>query len=205
MESAEKVYRSQQRETVLREALPKTWKKLIDEPDDSLVDLIIENTERQCGFRPDVDDIVKFLQSERKFQTGTNENLKKSTPSSMANITQRRRPTSTLKESYINTKCESFLFLGKKYYPQTWQELLNIVAKQLYDAHRSEFDRCLSLRGSRMIYFSKDKNVLSYPKHISASDYYFEAKLSANSIVRRAKELMGLFGHNDSDLEITIK
>ena len=211
--NAEKIYHNKHRKTKIREALPKALGKLVDDPDDLLVDLIIETTEKQCGHRPELDEVAEFLKSTEICQTGTNENIKKTILPSAANTRQRRPTTSTSRESdinkkpdsYINKKPERFRFLGTEYHPQTWKELLKIVAEQLYNDHHSEFDSCLSLKGTKMVYFSKDKNALSIPQNISGSDFYFEAKLNADSIVKRARGLMGLFGYNDSDLEITIQ
>lgn len=110
--------------------------------------------------------------------------------------------TKSVNGKYINTDCERFWFLRKEYHPKTWQELLSRVAEEMYRIHSVDFERCLSLRGTRRSYFSKNQNELKYPKNIAGSRFYFEAKLNANSIVRIAKALMGLFGYKDSDLRI---
>jgi hypothetical protein len=60
--NAEDLYRSRQRKDILRQALPKAWHKLINDPDDLLVDLLIETTERLSGFRPEAVDVQKFLE-----------------------------------------------------------------------------------------------------------------------------------------------
>ncbi len=41
-------------------AIPGAWRKLLETPDDSLRALLIENTEKDCGARPDVDDVDDF-------------------------------------------------------------------------------------------------------------------------------------------------
>lgn len=61
--SAEHIYRSQRTKVVLRDSIPKAWNKILTDPDDLLVDLLIETTERLCGFRPDVPDIEEFLRT----------------------------------------------------------------------------------------------------------------------------------------------
>jgi len=79
------------------------------------------------------------------------------------------------------------------------------VSNELYSRHGSEFEKCLSLRGSKMAYFSKDPNELSYPKQIANSEFYAEVKLNSNSIIRRCRDLMSLFGYTDKQLIISAK
>lgn len=62
VKNAEDLYQSRQRKDILRQALPKAWHKLINDPDDLLVDLLIETTERLSGFRPETVDVQKFLE-----------------------------------------------------------------------------------------------------------------------------------------------
>jgi predicted type IV restriction endonuclease len=61
VKSAELVHRSKQTKTILHDSIPKAWNKILTDPDDLLVDLLIETTEKLCGFRPEVTDIEKFL------------------------------------------------------------------------------------------------------------------------------------------------
>ena len=56
-----------------------------------------------------------------------------------------------------------------------------------------------------MVYFSTDSSLLKNPKQIAGSKYFVETKLNANSIVRRSRELMGLFGYKNEDLKIFVK
>lgn len=197
---AEEVYRGTQKKEILRKALPKAWEKLIGEPDDLLVDLIIESTESHCGFRPDVEDVEEFLQSEVIPSPQACKNLEKTTVPSRSQKYSTKFTASSI--DYMHTKCEHFQFLGKEYRPKTWRELLSRVAEEMYRTHRADFERCLSLRGTRRLYFSKNQNDLKYPKNIAGSKFYFEANSSANSIVKIAKALIGLFGYKGGDLRI---
>ena len=61
LRNAERLYTSKQKIHKLKEAIPKAWTKIISEPDDLLVDLLVETTEKISGFRPDIEDIKQFL------------------------------------------------------------------------------------------------------------------------------------------------
>jgi len=201
---AKEVFKSTQKKRVLKETLPKAWEKIVSEPDDSFVNLMIETTERLSGFRPEIEDIEKFLKSDFIKFPSVIRTIPRERPS------QRLSPEilnteSNLTDDYINRRPARFTLFGREYYPKTWQEILLTVAEKLYRDHSSEFEKCLTLKGTKMAYFSKNKNELRYPKSICNSDYYFEAKLNANSIVKRCHELLRLFGHHNSALEIVIQ
>jgi predicted type IV restriction endonuclease len=209
--SAEHVYRSQRTKEVLRDSIPKAWNKVLTDPDDLLVDLLIETTEKLCGFRPDVVDIEAFL---RTVFTESSVTFSPPSPSPKREILRAAvvptphaitmlRSSSDL--AFIGRTLESFTLFEKKYNPRTWQELLLTVATEVYRRHPSDFDKCLSLRGSRMLYFSRNPNELSLPRQIADTGYYAEAKLSSNSIVRRCRDLLALFGHDANDLQISAK
>ncbi len=199
LKNAEHLYRSRQRKDVLKDALPKAWHKLINDPDDLLVELLIETTEKLSGFRPEITDVEKFLQNATEFTATRPATLSPSmTP-------PRQRITVSSANDYINKQVRSFTFLGKTYQPRYWKDLLVTVSEEMYRRHTPQFERCLSLRGSRMAYFSLSANELRQPAQIPGSKYFAETYLNANSIVRRCRELISLFGYKDSDLNVTVE
>ncbi len=198
--NAENLYKSRQKKNILKEAIPRAWHKILSEPDDLFVELLIETTEKLSGFRPDITDIEKFLQSTPGFT------LPKPEPSPArkrtgAVIAPGRKATADAND-FINKKVRSFTLFNETYNPHTWKELLVTVVEEMYKRHAQDFDRCLSLRGSKMAYFSLDANELSQPKQIMDSKYFVETKLNSNSIVKRSRDLMSLFGYKESDLRV---
>jgi len=198
LKNAEHLYTSHQKIQILKDTLPKAWHKIINDPDDLLIDLLIETTEKMCGFRPAISDIEKFLgnmQPDTSSKTGVINTT--AYPNSAAPI-----HLTSLTGDYINKKVQHFVLLGKTYHPHTWKDLLVTVSEEMYRRHTTEFDRCLRLRGSRMAYFSQNSNELKVPAQISNSKFFVETKLNANSIVRRSHELMALFGYKGNDLVV---
>lgn len=101
-------------------------------------------------------------------------------------------------------KINKIILLDTIYYPATWQELLMKVSEKLYERHKDSFQNCLTLQGTKMKYFSTNSKELDYPKQIGASKYYAETHLNANSIVRRCRDLMELFGYGEKYLDIFV-
>ncbi len=201
VKNAEDLYRSRQRKVVLREALPKAWHKLINDPDDLLVDLLIETTEKLSGFRPEIDDVEKFLGGiayplPSEFGPPVSPTLQ------AASQTKRHRVPVPSSDGYINKQIVAFTLLGKTHRPRNWKDLILTVSEEMYRRHPSEFDRALMLRGSKMAYFSLQATGLSQPSQIYDSKYFVETKLNSNSIVRRCHELLSLFGYKNTDLSI---
>jgi hypothetical protein len=66
VKTAEKIHKSRVRKSSIEQAFPESWNKLISEPDSLLVDLIIESTEKLCGYRPESLDVQTFLRDKQE-------------------------------------------------------------------------------------------------------------------------------------------
>ena len=60
---AEEIYTSRQKKDATLQALPKAWNKIISEPDELLIELLSEVTEKICGFKPKEDIVRKFIKN----------------------------------------------------------------------------------------------------------------------------------------------
>ncbi len=60
--AAEELVQFQQRKEITSKALVEAWNQIVDTPDEILVDLISETTERICGFKPDLEMVEQFMQ-----------------------------------------------------------------------------------------------------------------------------------------------
>ena len=58
---AEELLRARQRVDVARKAIVEAWNRIVGAPDEMLVDLVAETTERICGLKPERDSIRQFL------------------------------------------------------------------------------------------------------------------------------------------------
>jgi hypothetical protein len=66
--NAEKIFKGEQRKVIVAETLPEAWNKVISDPDSLIVDLLAEVTEKICGFKPESEEVVKFISNnEEKF------------------------------------------------------------------------------------------------------------------------------------------
>ena len=58
---AEDLVKSQQRAEIIGKTIAAAWTQIVDAPDELLVDLISETTERICGFKPEPELVKQFL------------------------------------------------------------------------------------------------------------------------------------------------
>ena len=59
--AAEDLLQSQQRAEIISKTIVQAWNHLVETPDEILVDLISEATERICGFKPEPELVEQFL------------------------------------------------------------------------------------------------------------------------------------------------
>ncbi|MEZ5324264.1 MAG: type I restriction enzyme HsdR N-terminal domain-containing protein [Verrucomicrobiales bacterium] len=61
LEDARKEYRSRNRRSVARQAIPEAWRELVENGDELLLEILANAVESKSGFRPEDDDITAFL------------------------------------------------------------------------------------------------------------------------------------------------
>jgi len=191
---AEDIYKSKQKEHLIRETLPKAWNKLISEPDELLVELIADATEKVCGYKPNNNVVENFISSNiaRKEVYTEPPRIKETI----------KKPAVVGVESYIGKSVTAFMFRNTRYEVKYWIEVLTQICKLTYNLHHSSFERVLQLRGSKRPYFSRNPNELRVPQKIGNSDIYMETNLSSNYIVKISQNVISLFGYTKSDFAV---
>ncbi len=59
--AAREDYRNVARTRLIETTLPKAWKKLLEEKDEILIELVADRAASLCGYKPDNDAVVRFL------------------------------------------------------------------------------------------------------------------------------------------------
>ena len=200
IENAENLYKSRQKQILIKETLPKAWKKMIIEPDELLVELLADTTEKLCGYKPDNEMVEQFLaevSQKAVIQPG-----RKVPTTVQLSSGQISRPSS---ENYTGKSIEAFTFKGVRYSVRSWKEMLIKITNLMLSAHREQFDRVLNLKGRKRPYFTRNPNELRSPERIDSTEIYVETNLSANSIVKLSKSIIMLFGYRENDISIEVR
>ncbi|MEW6358449.1 MAG: type I restriction endonuclease [Planctomycetota bacterium] len=201
LREAESLFKSRQKETKIKQALPEAWNAIISGPDELLVELIADTTEKLCGFRPDEKEVTAFLS--RMKDSSPLEGVSPKPLRGKKNI-----PKGMPKQRMMGKKPSTFTFLGKSYTVEKWKDILVQLAGILHETHKGEFDQVLSFRGRKGgVYFSEnpDQDKMREPRLIPGSSIYCETHASANNLVRYCHNLLGIFGYSPKDLKIETK
>lgn len=196
--NAENIYKSRQKLSLIKDTLPEAWEKLIMEPDELLVELLADTTEKLCGHKPDNEVVEQFLMkiNQAIVQRGEEpSNLKRPKK-------EQRYLAKSLVKNYTGKSVVSFIFEGKRYPIQSWKELLIKICKIVLSIHKDQQEKVFNLIGRKRPYFTKNPDELRSPERINDTDIYVETNLSANSIVKLAKSLLTIFGYSNRDLSI---
>jgi predicted type IV restriction endonuclease len=58
---AQRTHESREKSRRIREAIPRAWQQLCEEPDEQLLELFSDRVESACGYRPPLDDLAEYL------------------------------------------------------------------------------------------------------------------------------------------------
>ena len=197
IENAENLYKSKQRQYLIEETLPKAWEKIITEPDERLVELLADTTEKLCGYKPDSEIVEQFLLAEVPITQTEEKEI-----STHMQLPSRRISRSP---SYIGKSIVAFTFKGTRYPVRSWKEMLIKITDLMLYAHREQFYKVLNLVGRKRPYFTRNPNELRAPERINNTEIYVETNLNANSIVKLSKHIIELFGYREDDLSIEVR
>lgn len=96
----------------------------------------------------------------------------------------------------------SFIFKGEKYETKSWKDMLLKISGIMAALHKDRFDDVLTISGRLRPFFTRNPAELRAASLIEGTDIYAETNLSAGSILKLSKNVIGKFGYSESDLSI---
>ena len=204
--SAEEYRQSRQRRLILRKTLPLAWNKLVTQPDELLLDLLIETAETLSGYRAEQEMVATFLSRNRDGLLVPEPSDVRDLPS----IRQAHQVSTNFHEDrplrasdLTGTKPTGFAIGDEEYEISWWIEMLIAVCDRLYDEDAAQFEEAaLSLVGRKRPYFSRNPDELRIPSEFRNTGIFFEANLSSSSIYMRSRSLLALFDYDPDSLRI---
>jgi len=205
IKNAHLVLKNKQKNKIIEETIPKAWKKIIDEPDESLIKLINETVEKICGLRAEPPDVIaSFIKniSEKELVPSINVSDDRRT----IKKDQKQRVFVTKgREDYTNKTPLNFIFKGKEVAVKSFKNLLVCLSNELLERNPKSFEAVLILHGRKRKYFSRNKNELHSKIKLRNSDIWVETNLNANIIVKICRRMLHILGYLESDLKIITK
>ena len=215
IEYGENLLERRRKDRIVNESLPKAWNSLVAEPDELLVELLVERVEHISKITPDSSLVRSFIldtvarvpdrsptELTVPVRLTPERPVYRSEPVSQTGTEDRVR----LKGSAIRKKPVSFHFLGTGYTVNTWKDILQKLSEIMYDQTPTDFGEKVSgLRGSSRAYYTRSEGDLDEPRPVGSSGWFVETKFHANAMLDQCYKLLRLFGYDKSDLEIFVR
>ncbi|MGD1088368.1 MAG: hypothetical protein ABR955_06545 [Verrucomicrobiota bacterium] len=137
LEAARKEYRSRNRRSQAKAAIPEAWRELVEKGDELLVDMLTSAVESKAGVRPDADDVAEFLVGLRKpvfIETYPDSGKQPTTPIASRPIAPR-----PIAESSRSGK---LVLQGKGYAYHNAKDAMVIVLRELAKFDPNFLERC---------------------------------------------------------------
>ncbi|MBI5385109.1 MAG: type I restriction enzyme HsdR N-terminal domain-containing protein [Verrucomicrobia bacterium] len=137
LETARKEYRSRNRRSQARAAIPEAWRELVQKGDELLVDLLASAVESKAGVRPDGDDVAEFLAGLGKPMVieATRGTMSQQTSLVSARPVSQRPPGESSRSGRL-------ILLGKAHNYHNAKDAMVIVFRELAKADPSFLERC---------------------------------------------------------------
>lgn len=200
IENAENVYKGKQKQYLIKETLPKAWNKIMEGPEEDLVELIAETTEKLCGYKPEYTTVERFITSNIQ-KVEYPPILRSSVITSQSTGVSHERKGGDV-ERYRGTSISSFVFKKTRYEVKSWKGMLIQMCNIMLATHRDRFEQVLSLRGYKRPYFTKNSSELRSPEKLNGTDIYVETHFNADNIVNLSRDILSLFGYTKDDLSV---
>lgn len=211
LENAKGLYGNRKKKSIIKNNIPKAWRKLLIEGDELLIELVSETTESICGYRPENNEISDFLNKIVTYselpiistKSNTNKRVRKGALNTRDKIVG--DVNYSLNENFAYKKINGFNFLNQNISANSWRQLFIKFIEKINEENNVDFSKITLVTGKKRPYFTINKNELRVPKKINNTKYFAETNLSANSIVSIIKDVLVNFNYHLEDLSINIR
>ena len=185
-QKADKMHESNRNRDKARDAISGVWRDLLRTPDEMIRDLIAEETESECGVKPDLDDVEDFLRQQADMQN--------STPTVRGGRKSVSRPSGSRPAQADSKKIVGFIFNGKQvecsYANQTLAEILKEFQRR-DSGFMARF--APRVRGRTRQLVAQNRDDLYTEKHLTTfsinmgNDWWLGTNISGGNVRKYAK------------------
>lgn len=196
---ATRVLKAQHEKALLNQKIPSIWHKMIEEPDEELLEVISRRIYSEVNLRPDKEQIVAVL----KDQPVTTRPVSQEKPQGNSKPAKPHKAVTNLDSSDpTGRRPTGMVLFGRNYPIKSNIEGLMTLVEVLLERNPEAFPKLLDVRGTKRAYVSRDPNEFDYSRQVGTSEYFLNTNLSAALIWKVARSFLHHLGHRESDLEI---
>jgi len=189
---------------IFQEAIPEAWRKMVAESHAGLIKLLGETTEKVCGYYPENQTVIKFLNNGLNHQPRAAISSPRETPVATAAFVRtgvEENPVHIPQKN--NGQSPSlFSFKGQEYKLKSWSDMLIRICEVLKNEYQQNVENLQWHSVGRKYYFSKNKSDLRFPEKINGTEIYVETYLSPGEATRAAFSMVQFFGYSKEDFVI---
>ena len=200
LKAAEDIYRTRQKAFLINESLPRAWERVMKEPEKWLIDILAEVTKELCGYKPDKEIIVEFINSRVGAKAEVSAILKPRPP-----LTPPKGKASVQGEDYAAKSVTAFNFKGKRHDVKSWKAMLVKICETIFPQHKDELDVLFTISGQGKEYFSRSPYEFLNCEKIPGTNIYVDVGLKAKEVVELVYRIILLFGYKEGDLTMEVK
>jgi len=182
---ATQVLKARQEAAQLGKEIPKIWQGMLDEPDDELIELVVQRVYDKLSLRPSREQIIATLRNRPVPPKPEAPGIQEPAP-----------PPASIPTAVV--------LLGERHPIRLHSDILMTVVEELYKRYPDRFDETVEpLKFRKWQYVSRDRRRVAgkKPKQ-TPSGYFVNVILSAERQRRRWTQLLEAFGHQESDLQL---
>lgn len=189
--------------------LPRAWRRLLDEPNEALVEILRSAIHDAIGQTPTTDQVKEFLRARTAGQMPTSSASQNpraggrgrtATQSNQESLTRPQRSTGrTERRKQRPTRVTGFTLWGEHHHAVHQYDVLNGVAEAVWRRQGDNFSRVTAISS----YFSEGPYERhSKPMQIGTSNYFHEGAMSFTNMEATCERLLEGFGYHADDLTI---
>ena len=193
LQSATKALDARRKINELTKKLPENWQKLLNNPPSELINLIKKDVNTSTGLIPTDDQVRCFLSAQTSKSTDLSQKIKINT------VPRDKEKKSAIKAPKIPFMIE---ILGKQLSVNTYRQIWISVVEELYSLNSRKFRSIIGKPHSKKVYIEAGNAGFKKPYRIGKTKYWIELRGNADTLIKRSKYLLQLFGFNENDLTI---
>ncbi len=199
---ATEVLEARRQADLLKNKLPEIWSRMVHEPDERLVELVVGQAYEKLNLRPTAEQVQAVLRGSKVPTAAPPEPVPPGTPPQGGTPRPPDAPPRG-RSRRRGARIVAYELWGERHEVSTWNGMLVGVAEALYQRHGHNFDHILTLRGKKYPFASRQKDdIAANPKAVGTSGIYINTHGSAKTVSQRAARFLMLFGHPADDLRI---
>ncbi len=189
----------------LKTEMPRVWRRMLDEPDQDLVDLFAMRVHERTRLWPSPEALAAVLQG--KLSDSVPVARPGNPPKDTHPLVQRppkRSPKTVAGKAW--TRPRTVVLWGIATGVTRWTGVMVCVAEAVYQRHPHDFlERTKAMAGKKRPFASQDPADLIRAGQIASAEVWVETNFSADDTLKKCRKLLEIFGYSASDLDVLTK